>query len=408
MNILYIHQYFVTPNGFTGTRSYWNCKELITRGHNVTVISATSNEYPEACTVDIDGIKVIYVKNEYNNYMSSPRKIYSFISFINQAISQAKKLKDIDIVYATSTPLTVGYIAMRIKSSKGWPYVFEVRDLWPEFPIQIGAIKNPLVIKVLRALEKRIYQRAEHVVALSPGMQEGVIAAGTPKEKTTMIPNMSKPDKFYPHAPNLEIVKKYNLDLNKFNVVHFGSMGRANGLQYIIKAAKVLKDLGDTSVNFVFLGDGATCPLLKDDANNLGLENVQFLGFQPMEIVSEVVNCCDASITTFLNLPILKTNSPNKLFDSLSAGKPIIVNSSGWTKDLCEDGNCGFFVDPERPENLAEKLLEVKDNTELLKMWSENARRLSLEVFDKSKLTAQVAFVIENAYENKNRGISNL
>lgn len=401
MNILYIHQYFVTPKGFTGTRSYWNCKELINRGHNVTVISATSNEYPEACTVYIDGIKVIYVKNEYNNYMSVMRKIYSFVHFITQAIYEAKKLNDIDMVYATSTPLTIGYIAMRIKFSKGWPYVFEVRDLWPEFPIQIGAIKNPLVIKILRSLEKRIYQMAEHVVALSPGMQEGVIAAGTPKEKTSMIPNMSKPDKFFPHEPNMNIVEKYNLDLKKFNVVHFGSMGRANGLQYITRAAKILKDMGDSSINFVFIGDGATCPLLKEEANNWSLDNVQFLGFQPMNIVSEVVNCCDASITTFLNLPILKTNSPNKLFDSLSAGKPIIVNSAGWTKDLVEQENCGFFVDPEKPQELAVKLLKIKEDKELLKIWSENARKLSLEVYDKNILTAQVANVIENAYKKR-------
>jgi glycosyltransferase involved in cell wall biosynthesis len=122
-----------------------------------------------------------------------------------------------------------------------------------------------------------------------------------------------------------------------------------------------------------------------------------------MDVLSEVVNCCDASITTFLNLPVLKTNSPNKLFDSLSAGKPIIVNSAGWTKDMVENENCGFFVDPERPEMLADKLLESKDNQPLLEEWGKNARRLSIDVYDKSKLSAQVAEVLEITYNKMNR-----
>ena len=112
-----------------------------------------------------------------------------------------------------------------------------------------------------------------------------------------------------------------------------------------------------------------------------------------------MVNLCDASITSFLNLPILKTNSPNKLFDSLSAGKPIIVNSAGWTKDMVEKENCGCFVDPDKPEEFAEKLLEIKDSKKLLETWGSNARRLSVEVYDKDILSAQVADVVEKVYQ---------
>jgi glycosyltransferase involved in cell wall biosynthesis len=314
---------------------------------------------------------------------------------VRLAIKEAAKQKDVDIVYATSTPLTIGYVAMRLKAKKKWRYIFEVRDLWPEFPIQIGAIKNKLAIWYLRRLERNIYERSEHVVALSPGMQEGVIAAGTPKEKTSMIPNMSKPDKFFPHEPNLEIAKQFGLDLQKFNLIHFGSMGKANGLTYIIDTAKIMQDNGISDVNFVFMGDGATEPILKKMVEEQGLKNVQFLGLHPMATLAEVVNLCDASITSFLNLPILKTNSPNKMFDSLSAGKPIIVNSSGWTKDLVEKEDCGFFVDPDNPSDLVEKLLLFKDQKDTLARWGKNSRRLSETVFDKNILSAKVADVIE-------------
>lgn len=402
MHILYIHQYFNTPQEPGGTRSYWISQELIRRGHQVTMITATNAKlHPTPCEMDVDGIHVIYVKNEYSNYMSALRKVLSFINFVRRAIKAGKQVKDVDLVYATSTPLTVGYIAMQLKKKRGWRYVFEVRDLWPEFPIQIGAIKNKLAIKYLRGLERRIYKKSEFVVALSPGMQEGVIDVGMPENKTAMIPNMSKPDKFYPHEKNVEISKQFGIDLTKFNVVHFGSMGKANGLQYIIEAARCLKEKRDDSIRFIFLGFGATEPVIKKLSEDYCLNNVQFLGNHPMSTVAEVVNCCDASITTFLPLPILKTNSPNKLFDSLSAGKPIIVNSAGWTKDLVEKEDCGFFVDPERPEELAVKLLEIKDNKEQLERWGDNSRKLSLEVFDKNILAAKVADVLEKVKERR-------
>lgn len=334
------------------------------------------------------------------NYFSKLKKIWVFIKFVSLSMKEALKLKDIDIVYATSTPLTVGLVALLLRHIKGWRYIFEVRDLWPEFPIQIGAIKNGLLIKLLKSLERRIYRRSEHIVALSPGMREGVIATGIPDDKCTIVPNMSKPDKFYPREVSKDIIKQFNINIDKFNVIHFGSMGVANGLDYIINAANELTKWGDKSIHFIFLGDGAMLPKLMQMVEEYGLSNVDFLGKHKMDIVSEIVNCCDISITTFKNLPILYTNSPNKLFDSLSAGKPIIVNSAGWTKELCEKEHCGFYVDPEKPEDLATKLLEIRDKSNLLKMWGENSRRLSLQIFDKNILSSKVADIIERVYKN--------
>ncbi len=394
MKVLYIHQYFTTPSEPGGTRSYWISRELVKRGHEVTMITSAKKGM-EACEKDIDGIHVVYMENDYSNYMSPFRRAWSFVSFLRKSIRIGCQQKGVDIVFATSTPLTIGYVAMRLKAKKHWKYVFEVRDLWPEGLIQIGAIKNPILIWVLRKLEKLIYDKAEHIIALSPGMADGVINVGTPPSKVSMIPNMSKPDKFYPRRPNLEIADKFGIDMTKFNVIHFGAMGPSNGLSYIIESAKCLQDKCDNSIQFVFLGDGLQQPMLKKMTEEYHLRNVSFLGNHKMEIVSEIVNCCNASITSFLNIPITQTNSPNKLFDSLSAGKPIIVNSAGWTKDLVEKESCGFYVDPEKPDELAEKLLEIKDNEELLRKWGENSRRLSLEVYDKDILSAKVADVLE-------------
>ena len=396
MKLLYIHQYFKTPEEPGGTRSYWISQELIKRGHQVVMITGSNKNHPDSAIEHVDGIEVHYIKNEYNNYMSALSRIKSFISFMFKAIGEGCRQKDVDLVFATSTPLTTGAVAIALKWLKGWKYVFEVRDLWPEALIQEG-VDNPVVVWALRLLEKMSYGKAEHVISLSPGMEEGVLKVGISKSKSTMIHNMAKPDKFYPRSPSPEIMAKFDIDIHKFNIIHFGSMGASNGLGYIVNAAKVVQERGADDLNFIFLGDGSTQPMLKDMVKGYGLRNVQFLGDHGMEVVSEIVNCCDASIVSFNNVPILATNSPNKLFDSLSAGKPVIVNSSGWTKDLVEKDNCGFFVDPDNPNDLVDKLLEVKDNKELLKQWGENSRRLSLEVYDKSLLSAKVANVLENA-----------
>ena len=401
MKILYIHQYFVTPEEHGTSRSYWFAKKLIENGFNVTMVTAT-NEYKhrEACRENIDGIDVIYVQNDYSQYYSRVKKVYSFLKFIFQAVNAARKEKDVDLVYATSTPLTVGFIALILKRIKKWRYVFEVRDLWPEFPIQVGAIKNKYLISYLRYVEKKIYNKAEHIVALSPGMRDGVLACGTPKEKVTVITNMSKGDLFYPREKTDEQFKKYGIDKMKFNVVHAGSMGVANGLMYIMETAKVLKDdMNDCTINFLLLGEGSTKPQLMKFAEKYSLDNVRFIGEYNTYGTSEILNCSDASIVSFMNLPILYTNSPNKLFDSLSAGKPIIVNSAGWTKELVEKYMCGFYVDPENPRDFAEKIITLSKNKDLQQQYGENARKLSLEEFDKSILTNRFLDVITRTTE---------
>ena len=287
MKLLYIHQYFKTPEEPGGTRSYWISQELIKRGHQVVMITGSNKNHPDSAIEHVDGIEVHYIKNEYNNYMSALSRIKSFISFMFKAIGEGCRQKDVDLVFATSTPLTTGAVAIALKWLKGWKYVFEVRDLWPEALIQEG-VDNPVVVWALRLLEKMSYGKAEHVISLSPGMEEGVLKVGISKSKSTMIPNMAKPDKFYPRSPSPEIMAKFDIDIHKFNIIHFGSMGASNGLGYIVNAAKVVQERGADDLNFIFLGDGSTQPMLKDMVKGYGLRNVQFLGDHGMEVVSEI------------------------------------------------------------------------------------------------------------------------
>ncbi|HRN54819.1 MAG TPA: glycosyltransferase family 4 protein [Agriterribacter sp.] len=393
MRILYINQYFIIPSEPGGTRSYWIAQELIKNGHQVIMVTANSKAVLRREVKQIDGIKVIYLKETYSQDMSVSVRLKAFLRFSWKSIKESAKQKDIDLVIATSTPLTVGITALFMKWFKKVPYVFEVRDLWPEVPIQMGAFKNPLIIKATRWFEKKIYTNAEHVIALSPGMQEGVMKY-IPKEKTSMIPNMSKIDQFWPRPQNRELLNKLQLKEDSFKAIYFGALGLANGAEIIIDAAILLKR--DPSVEFIFLSKGSTEAGLIEKCKNAGLSNVRFPGLFPMKETSEIVNLCNVSLVTFKDLPILYTNSPNKLFDSLSAGKPIIVNSAGWTKQMVEENNCGFYVDPHQPQELVDKIKLLQANPELALQMGKKARELAATTYDKSLLCGQFVKVINS------------
>lgn len=392
MKILYIHQYFTTPREPGGTRSYWISKELIKDGHKVTMLTTSSKIESKIERVNVDGIDVIYLKVPYSQYMSVFKRLLSFVSFMLKSAWMALKEKDIDLVIATSTPLTIGFPALVVKKIKKTPFLFEVRDLWPEVPIQMGGLKNKMLINLALWFEKTIYKSAIHIIALSPGMSEGVIKRDIAPEKVSMIPNMSKIDVFGSRKKNWALGGKLGLKKDTFKVVYFGAMGLANGMDYIIDGIEHLKD--DDEIEFVFMGGGSSEPVLKEKCESLGIRNVYFLGGFGLEELSEIVNLCNTSLVTFADLPILATNSPNKLFDSLSAGKPIIVNSPGWTKDLVEQNECGLFVDPKNPKDLADKIVFLKENPEKCKLFGSNARRLAETKYDKSILCRKFADVV--------------
>ncbi len=398
MRILYIHQYFKKPSEAGGTRSYWIAKQFLEQGHTVTMLTSKNNMEQSIMKENFEGIELVYLNTPYDNKMSILKRAWAFFSFMIRATYNSFQVKNVDVVYATSTPLTIGIPALFLKRFRRISFVFEVRDLWPEVPIQMGGLKNPILQKIAVLLEKRIYKKASHIIALSPGMEEGVRRFEFTHGKTSMVPNMAKIDKFYRRSATedeLAFAQSVGLQTDKFNVVHFGAMGLANGLEYIIEAAKIAQERKLDAFQFVFLGEGSTMPALQKMTEEFGLKNVSFLGKFSMKETSTLVNLCAVSVVSFRNLDILKTNSPNKLFDSLAAGIPIVVNSSGWTKNLVEENQCGLYADPEKPAELIEKLIQLKDDEQLHHTFGLNARKLAETVYDKSILTPKIAEILQ-------------
>lgn len=405
--ILYINQYFKHAGEPGVTRSYWVCKRLIEEGYEVIMIAHRNmnhdfveKDIPFLEIKNIDNIQVYYIKNAYDNNMNTFERIMSFVKFMLFSTWYALKIKDVDLVISTSTPLTVALPALMRKLIHKTPYIFEVRDLWPEGPIQLGFIRNGLVIKVLRWFEALVYKKAVHVVALSPGMQEGVVKY-IPESKTSMIPNMGKNDRFWPRDINPDALARFGLSPTSFKVIYFGTLGFANSIPYILDQIRFYNEHFDREAEFIFMGHGRHYKTVEDFISTHGVKNVKLISRATIDVVSDVLNCCHASLVTFLNIPILGTNSPNKFFDTLSAGKLVIVNNTGWIKDLIEKNRCGFYVDPERPSDLAQLVYNLAGDRELVEEYGRNSRTLAENVFDKDILTEKYTDLVNRLLQHQ-------
>ncbi len=377
MRILYLHQFFVTRAGAGGTRSYEFARRFVSRGHDVRMLTAGEGRQ------EVEGIEVVGVSGGYSDYVSAtaisyPRRMLAFARFGLAATAAALRGPRPDVIYATSPPLTMALPALAAAARWRAPLVFEVRDLWPEAPIQMGALRNPLIRRAARALERLVLGRATRIIALSPGIQRGVVAAGAPAERVALVPNASDLDLFRP-APLPE----------RFRVSYFGTMGEANDLAPVVEAARLLD-----GVDFVLMGDGKHRARLERSAP----PNVTFTGTAAgKQGVAELAASSSACLTVFKDVPVLATNSPNKLFDTFAAGRAAIVNMDGWMRSLVEDNEAGLYVRAGDARDLAELLAWLRDHPADLERMGRNARALAEREFDRERLAERALAVLEEA-----------
>jgi glycosyltransferase involved in cell wall biosynthesis len=383
VKILILHQFYNTPESGGALRSYYLAKALVERGISPIVI--TTHNKPIITKTFTDGIEVHYLPVTYNNRYGFFKRIISFLKFVLGTVNYAGNFKDAQICYAISTPLTTGIAALWIKFRYKIPFHFEVGDLWPEAPIQLGIVKNALLKSILYTLEKIIYKHAISVVALSLPIKE-VIQKKMPGKIVHVIPNMADTEFYKPEPKDPALEKKYAVE-NKFVVSYIGTLGFANGLNEVINYAHVsLKR--NLAVQFIICGEGAEKERLQKLASQLNLSNIQFVPFQNRQGVSEIMNVTDAVLVCFKNLPVLETGSPNKFFDGLAAGKLMILNFKGWLKEEVEANRCGVFIDSHLPNDFVEKIKKFTDNHTLLQEYKLSARALAEKKYSRIYLQA--------------------
>ena len=393
MTIVYFYQYFTTPKGSYGTRVYEFTKNWVERGYKVIVVTSPyaksdirATKFLE--TQLIDGITLKIINVSIDNKHSFTKRIYSFLVYTFFSIFYALTLK-CDIVIASSGPITVGIPGLIAKVFRRKKFVFEVRDLWPEGPIELGVLKNKFVQKLCYAFEKKCYKSSSLVVALSPGMKSN-ITDRYPKTNAISITNSANIELF---SSQKEKIVHPNL-VGKKIAIYTGNIGMVNNSDLLYRTAKKLREQGRDDIVIVLIGDGQQKEEIMKKSE--GLNTILFLDLMPkVKLVNYIKNAL-VSIIPLNDTPMLSTSSPNKLFESMAASIPVIQTTNGWIKKMLQESQSGFTVSPIKEDELFDKLVFLADNEIETKEIGKRGYEFARLNFDKNILSERMIKAIEN------------
>lgn len=378
MKILYIVQYFRFPDQIGSTRPYDLAVEFVRHGYDVTVLTSDmSGEAKHKWNLtERDGLKVYRLDCPYDNKMGFFRRILAFCKYFTQASIKQFSF-DYDLMLASSTPLTNGIPALVAQKFRKKPFVFEVRDVWPGVPIAMGYFKNRLVQKLLYSFEKRIYKKASAIVPLSVGMDEN-IKQRYPNDKSVVIPNICELRRFAHAEKTVDI----QFPEGKKIVLYAGTFGKVNGLDYVIHLAKETLSL-DPDLWYYLIGKGKEKSDNMKEAEELGVLNRNVFFFDPVkkDDLPYLYRNCTVGSSFVINLPALWDNSANKFFDTLAAGKPMIINHEGWQADTIRKNDCGYVLPPIVTSEVAKAFVEYIKIEKNLALQGEKALDLAKEEF---------------------------
>ena len=444
MRILYLHQYFCPPGGSGNNRSYELAKSWVEQGHSVTMVTSTAY-FPDNHSIsfrngvghlEVDGISVLVIDSPYSHMMPFKRRVRAFLQFYRRAKRVARRFSfpsklPFDLIYASSTPLTVGELGRKLSRKLEIPFVFETVDVWPDVPIGMGILKNRLLINWLNRRTDRLYSESAAVVALSEGMRDQVLSHGVPKDKVHVIHNGTHPESipFVERGGNRMRraglvagagegkslrAESGNEGEEIITAIYTGTVGIANGLDELLKAAKLIQEGGVVAHNeeetagaeverrhacpeirFVVLGGGNDLERVKGLAKEWGIRNVEFKARVPKEEVPRIMENADIGVVCFAPYSVLEANSANKFYDYLASGLPVITNYRGWQAGYLEEYECGIATDQGDAKGYAENIVKLALDAELREKMGRNGRKLAENKFDRRVLAGRLLELFE-------------
>jgi len=404
MKIIYFHQHFSTPAGATGIRSFEMAKRLIASGHEVTMVCGSYSGGNTGLTQDfykgkregnVNGIQVIEFALNYANDQTFYQRTKSFIKFAYRSIKLSLTY-DYDLVFATTTPLTAALPGIFARWFRQKHFIFEVRDLWPELPKAMGVIKNPMILFLLATLERLAYKSAHGHIGLSPGIVSGIKHHLPSQKVVANIPNGCDLRIF---AANEDYWQPDGINDADFVAIFAGTHGQANGLDKILDVASYLKKTNESHIKIILIGQGKLKQKLQQKAQSLSLDNVIFLDPVNKQKLSALMNRADIGLQVLANIPAFYFGtSPNKFFDYIASGLPVINNYPGWLAELIIDYQCGMAIPANDDKAFAQALLQLSRNKKQVEEMSENALKLAKEKFSREDLADKFVQYIENSY----------
>lgn len=423
MKILLLNQAFVSPEEPGHTRHFEMAKFLQARGHELVIVASDLNYQTGQRTVarkglfaeqNFDGVRVLRAYIYPALHRSYFWRVISFLSFMFSSIWTALQVRDVDLVMGTTPPIFQAVSAWFVALIRRKPFLLEVRDLWPEFGVSMGVLKNPIVIALARWLEMFLYKRATHILVNSPAYKEYMIGKGVPENKVTYIAYGTDVDMFNPQIDGSSIRNELGLQ-NKFVVLYAGALGQANDIDTILRAAERLsrrekENFSELSVNsvakqnddaadrirFVLFGDGKERTRLQAEAERMKLSNVIFAGVRPKKEMPCVVASADVCLAILQDIPMFRTTYPNKVFDYMAAGRATVLVIDGVSRTLIESSNGGVFVQPGNDEQLAKTIHELSQDPQRVQQMGQSAREYLVKHLHRRDKLNETLTLLEN------------
>jgi glycosyltransferase involved in cell wall biosynthesis len=400
MHILLIHQAFASLDEPGGTRHHELARHLAARGHRVTII-ASPISYLTGAPVPAEkspgprqesggGITILRAYTYPALHRSFVHRMISFFSFMASSFWLGLRVKGVDLVWGTSPPIFQGATAWALSRLKRAAFLFEVRDLWPAFAVAIGVLRQPALIRLSEWLEAFLYHRANTVIVNSPGFIDHVKAVGA--RKIVLVPNGADMSMFQPASGGAAFRRQHGLE-NRFVAMYAGAHGISNDLDIVLEAADLLR--GEDRIVFILLGDGKEKPALMKLAAQMNLHNVRFLPPVPKTEMPGALAAADLCIAILKPIPLYATVYPNKVFDYMAAGRPVLLAIDGVIRQVVEKADAGVYVPPGDASALAAHLQTLAADPDLCHRLGANGRRYLEANFDRSILADQFARVVE-------------
>lgn len=398
VRIVYLHQYYNTPEMSGGTRSYEMARRWAAAGHDVHVVTSDRDDPTRRGwrRTTCDGVTVHWYPVLYRNSMGFATRVAAFVKFAAVSSWRSRKLRG-DVIYATSTPLSIFIPAYFAKALRPARLGFEVRDLWPEMLIAVGYLRNPVLRRLAQRFERTAYRKSDLIVALSDDMADGVIRGGGEPSRILVAPNSCDTERF---AVDPSVGRRYreaNPWLNSRPlIVYCGTLGRINDVSYLVKVAAHMKAI-DPTVAFAVYGSGQDEGVIRELAIELGVLNENFflMGRVPKDEMPAILSAATVATSLFAPVPEMQANSANKFFDALASGRPIAINYGGWQAEILRESGAGIVLDPSDPAAAADELLVLVNSEERLRTAGRNAAALAAGRFSRDRISADVLSAIE-------------
>jgi glycosyltransferase involved in cell wall biosynthesis len=398
LRILYFYQYFSTPKGSWGTRVYEFASEWVKLGHEVTVVTSVYSKSDLKAIRFIedqfyDGIKLKVINVNIDNTQQFYKRIFSFIVYAITSSWYALTLKS-DVVIASSGPITVGIPGLLARYIRGRTLVFETRDLWPEGAIELGIIKNKFMQRLAYWFEKRCYKASSLIISLSSGMKDH-IHNKYGKLNIEVVTNAANIDLF---SKPVFFDGRSAISSKKY-AIYTGNIGEVNNSKWLLNTAIELTNLKRDDIKILLVGEGQQRKELELQAVKLGINNFIRWDLIPKNSLIGLVQNAMVSLVPLKGTPVLDTSSPNKFFESLAAGIPVIQNTNGWMKKFIDEHKVGYTIDPNDPKRLAQTLIALDSDPGELESMGIRASAIAKKEFDKVYLAGKMLKSIEAIFK---------